>query len=323
MPLIDLHADTISCLLAREEKGLKADLFANDLAVDIRKLQKSAYILQCFAAFTDLKANPAGERHTLALIDAYYRYLEANEAYIGPVYQYADILNNQRQGKISALLTLEEGDVCFHDLAMLRNYYRLGVRMSTLTWNYNNSLATAAVGKTLTRQEKLTDEAGLTAFGLAYVKEAERLGIIIDAAHLSDAGFWDLIKYTQKPFLVSHSDARGLVAHPRNLSDAMILALKDKGGIIGINFYARFLNNKDNVSRIKDIVKHILYIRKLAGSDILALGTDFDGFDSQKEIEDAGKLSLLADALRESGLSKEEVEKIFYRNALHFLRKLL
>ena len=153
----------------------------------------------------------------------------------------------------------------------------------------------------------------------------ERLGIIIDASHLSDAGFYDVLNNTTKPFVASHSNARHLCKAARNMSDDMILKLAKRGGVMGINFYGNFLVDGDGhcKSCIEDMVKHILYIKDLAGIDCIGLGSDFDGINSELEMKDASYYQLLYEALVKAGLSEEEIEKIFYKNVLRVYKEIL
>ena len=330
MKVIDLHCDTVLGLLEKEEQGNIVNSYKNNLNIDIEKLRQGDYLLQCFALFTDRKINPVPEIQTLRLMDRYHRMLEENKEYIAPVYTFSDIEKNYKEGKISAILTLEDGGVVFSNLAMLRNYYRLGVRMITLTWNYENGIGypnvasnTFANYKKVDTSQQIDTVHGLTEFGKKYIQEMERLGIIIDVSHLSDAGFWDVVNLCHKPFVASHSNARSVCEVARNMSDDMILALKEKGGVMGINFCSDFLAKESETSYIEDMVKHILYIKDLAGIDVIALGTDFDGICCKLEIENCSQIQKLNKALVQAGLTEEEIEKIYYKNALRVFKEVM
>ena len=172
---------------------------------------------------------------------------------------------------------------------------------------------------------KINDHDGLTPFGLQYIKEMERLGIIIDVSHLSDAGFYDVYHHTTKPFVASHSNTRQVCGVARNMSDDMILKLASRGGVMGINFCSDFLTTEGThqTSYVKDMVQHILYIKNLAGIDCIGLGSDFDGIGSKLEMKDASGYQMLYGALIEAGLSIEEIEKIFYKNVLRVYKAVL
>ncbi|MGM9946651.1 dipeptidase [Floccifex sp.] len=334
MKVVDMHCDTILALLNQENKGETISLFQNTCSIDIEKMKKGNYLLQNFALFTDLRKDEIPERETMRLLDCYYRMLEENKEYIAPVFKYEDIAKNEKEGKLSSLLTLEDGGVVFDDLAMLRNYYRMGVRMIALTWNYENGIGYPNLlvnpdfmdSKVPNLLQRIDSVNGLTDFGMGYIQEMERLGIIIDVSHLNDAGFWDVFDHTTKPFVASHSNARSVCPVARNLSDDMILALKERGGVMGLNFCGDFLELHDQLngkSRIQAMVAQIQYIKELAGIDVIGLGTDFDGINCELEIQDASYMPKLQQALLDAGFSKEEVEKIFYKNVLRVYQEVL
>lgn len=328
MKVIDMHCDTIYEINRLQYVGQDIGLRCNDLNISLEKMKQGDYLLQNFAMFTPLKQLEDPILHVQHLIDTFYKEIEKNKDMIGVVYSYEDIIKNKEANKMSALLTLEEGGVVQDDLAYLRNYYRLGIRMITLTWNYENGIGypNFDINGENHGYHEYDVVNGLTEFGIAYVKECERLGIIIDVSHLSDAGFYDVLKYTTKPFVASHSNARGVCDHARNMSDDMIKALSKRGGVMGINFAADFLaetNEEHATSYIKDMVRHILYIKDIGGIDCIGLGSDFDGIPQYLELKDASYMPLLADALLEAGLSEEEVEKIFYKNVLRVYQEVL
>lgn len=323
MKVVDMHCDTI--LRIYDEGG---NLRANDFNIDLNKMVKGDYLLQNFAMFVNLGDDFDPLTKAQRLIDLYYREIEKNSDLIKPVYKYQDILDNQKAGLMSSLLTLEEGAVVNNDLSILRNYYRLGVRMITLTWNHPNGIGYPNLISTKEYKDlyHLNTTDGLTDFGVEYIKEMERLGIIIDVSHLGDAGFYDVLKYTTKPFVASHSNARNVCGVARNMSDDMIRALASRGGVMGINFCGDFLRPSSTggmKSCIEDMVKHILYIKDLVGIDYVGLGTDFDGIDQNLELKDASMMPLLEKALLEAGLNEAEIEKVFYQNVMRVYQEIL
>lgn len=326
MFIADMHCDTVLGLLEDPKRNLKE----NDLCVDLKKLVNANSIVQNFALFTDQKVKEIPEYQTMLLYDRFSSELEKYSDVIKQVRTYDEIIENKEKGILSALLTLEDGGVCFNDLAMLRNYYRMGVRMITLTWNYPNgigfpnlNMGTIQDYKQPVNLQQIDTVHGLTDFGIQYIQEMERLGIIIDVSHLNDAGFYDVLRYTKKPFVASHSNSRSVCNVARNMSDDMILQLAKRKGVMGINFCGGFLKEDSNESRIEDMVKHIEYIRDLAGIDVIGLGTDFDGINSILEIEDISQMHKLETALYEHGFTKQEVEKIFYKNVLRVYKEIL
>lgn len=332
IPVIDLHCDTILGLLERKDRQQSVSLYENDLAVDIKKMKSAGYLLQNFALFTDLKSEEIPENKAHRLYQLYEALLKENKEYIAPVYTYEDIEKNRRNNKLSALLTLEEGDVVYQSLSGLDDWYKKGVRMIALTWNYKNSIGHPNVDldvvfadyKTPVLPANGNTKDGLSEFGIAYVKEMERLGIIIDVSHSSDKVVEDVLKYTSKPFVASHSNSRSLTPVSRNLTDEQIKKIAERKGVIGINFCADFLNQrKDDCSRMEDIIAHIKKIKSIGGIDCIALGTDFDGIHSKVDIKDASYMQQLAAALFQEGFSESEVEKIFYKNVLRVYKAVL
>jgi membrane dipeptidase len=330
MKVVDMHCDTISVILNEERKGKNTELRSNHLNIDIDKMKQGNYLLQNFAMYVPLESVKHPLEECLNLIDCFYRELEKNKDVLSLVLSYDDIMKNHEDGKISALLTIEEGGAAYSSLSFLRILYRLGVRMLTLTWNYPNGIGypnvNLAKGNKPDVQLPNTKD-GLTPFGVEFVQEMERLGMIIDVSHLSDAGFYDVLKYTAKPFVASHSNARSITNHSRNMSDDMILKLAQRGGVLGINFAGEFLEESEpgkiKRSKISNMVKHISYIVDLAGIDCVGLGSDFDGIYQDLELDHAGKMPELEKALREAGFSNDDIEKIFYKNVLRVYREVL
>ncbi|NBK99076.1 MAG: membrane dipeptidase [Erysipelotrichia bacterium] len=330
MKVVDMHCDTLAVLLDKKLNKQEYSLKENDLQVDLQKMKEGDYLLQNFACFTCLKEVDDPVVRVNQLIDLYHEQIELHKDRIAPVLRYRDIAENEKRGLLSSLLTIEEGGVVANDLSLLRNYYRLGVRMITLTWNYANGIGypNFESKKTMAFSDlkKINTNDGLTAFGIEYIKEMQRLGIIIDVSHLSDAGFYDVLKYSEGPFVASHSNARTICDVARNMSDDMILALAQRKGVMGINFCGDFLkqsNVGNEVSMIEDMVKHIIYIKSLAGIDCIGLGSDFDGITSTLEIKNASMMQHLAKALKAHHFSEEEIEKIFYKNVLRVYQAIL
>ena len=308
--MIDLHCDTIMQLLDHPDSG---DLYRNTWKIDIEKLQKAHSKVQDFALFINL-----GETN-----DPYGRYEEMrnlcttqihlNGEHIQHVLSYQDVESVYESGKIGALMSIEEGGVLGGDLDKLKQAYQDGVRLITLTWNYPNGLGEPHCGE---QHKKLTPK------GIEFVEAMQDLGIIVDCSHLNDAGTEQLGDILDVPFVASHSNAREVTAHTRNLPDNLIKLIANKGGVIGLNFAQSFLGTSP-VSRIDDIVKHGLYLINKGGEDVVALGTDFDGIKPNTEIKDASEMYRLYDAFKEAGLSVEQCEKLFWKNADRLLKEIL
>lgn len=315
MKYADMHCDTVTRLYRHQ-----ADLSENKYHIDIRKMQQGQCLLQNFAIFT--KTDVQDSSFTHQAIDYYYEQLKKNKDTIRPVFRYEDILENEKNGCISAVLTLEDGGVIDGDLDNLNRYYEQGVRMIALTWNFPNGIGYPNMdGKS--RSLYTTDlEHGLTGFGIEYVKRMEELGIIVDVSHLSDRGFYDVLEHTTKPFVASHSNARSVCGVARNLDDDMIRKLSARGGVMGLNFCSAFIeDHNEKTTLIKDMVRHIDHVVKVGGIDCIGLGSDFDGIDNELEIRDASGMQLLYEALKEH-YSEQDLEKIFYRNVLRVYKEV-
>ena len=322
MKIVDFHCDTISQLYDIKESGEDISLTKNRLHLDIEKMKKSNYMLQVFASYVDLGSNNKPLESCLSYIDLLYNEVERNKDSIEIVYTYEDILRNIEKNKMSALLSIEEGGVCKGNLSLLRNFHRLGVRMMTLTWNYENELAYPNGYF----YDEENNRKGLKEKGFEFINEMEKLGIIIDVSHLSDDGIYDVYNNTKKPFIASHSNARSLCSHQRNLTDDMIRKIGERGGLIGVNFYSSFLNNNyksSDISKIKDIINHMKYISNIGGIECVGIGSDFDGIECPLEFENASNMQLIYDEMKKLGFREEDIEKIFYKNALRLFKELL
>lgn len=316
MYIVDMHCDT---LLSLDEN---THLRNNDLDIDLIKMKQSNYLLQNFAIFTNYDKVKDRVPYVLKNINKFYKEIEANKDLIKQVFSYKDIEENKL---MSAMLTLEEGDVINDDLDILELYYRLGVRMIALTWNFKNSIGSPNFTPNPDRYQMLrtlNTVDGLTPFGKEYVKKCNKLGIIVDVSHLGDKGFEDVLELSTKPIVASHSNARAICDVARNLSDEMILKLHQNNGVMGMNFCEDFISNDSNGS-VENIIKHIDHIKELGCIDNIGLGSDFDGIKKREEMSDCSQMYMLIDALKEHGYSNEEIEKICYKNVLRVYEEVL
>lgn len=317
MNLIDLHCDTLWRLMDLEGEG---DLLDNDGSVSIRKLESEGAMAQFFACFvyrdamdgnTPEEQYEAGYWHVLDMIDYMASQTERCSGRLEMAKEPADIETIHKKGKIAAVLTVEEGGVLNGRLARLEELYERGVRLMTLLWNYENCIGAP------NSRDRLLMEKGLTPFGIQVVEKMNGLGMIVDISHASDGVFWDVLRHSRKPVAATHSNCRALADHPRNLTDEMLKALGENGGVAGLNFYGPFLGTPA-VSRLEEMTAHILHMIKVGGMDLPAIGTDFDGFDGMQkmDIPDIGRMGRLREALKKKGLTEGQLDKIWYKNAL-------
>ena len=312
MKFIDLHCDTIDLLMLG--KG-GSNLRENEHCVDLNKLKKGNCLAQTFALYVDLDEHKNAYKHCLTMAEKFHEELRKNNDAIRLATNYKDIIENEQNKKISALLSIEEGEVLDGKIENLRKFYELGVRMITLTWNHENQIGYPH--KKIEYKDK-----GLKQFGFEVVENMNELGIIVDVSHLSDAGFYDVAKVSKKPFVATHSNSRKMTNHSRNLTDEMIKILANAGGVTGINFCSSFIGDTP-MTMISDMVRHIKHIKNVGGIDVIALGSDFDGIESPVEIKDSSEMNKLAISLEKEGFNIDEIEKIFYKNALRVIKDVM
>ncbi|UCH56875.1 MAG: dipeptidase, partial [Candidatus Bathyarchaeota archaeon] len=233
---------------------------------------------------------------------------------IVPVYSYDEILGAEKAGKVAALLAIEGAEPLQGDLGVLRVLYRLGVRMLSFTWNWRTPFADGLDAKRT--EGKLTD------LGVDALREMERLGVVLDVSHISDSCFWDVVNLKKSAFIASHSNSREICNHKRNLTDDMIRALADHGGVMGMNFAPAFVD-KDKAT-VQRVVDHIDHIVELVGPDHVGLGSDFDGITSTPiGLEDATKMPNVTKELVKREYSDEDIIKILGRNHLRVFKEIL
>ncbi|MDD5935097.1 MAG: dipeptidase [Clostridiales bacterium] len=330
MKVVDMHCDTVLELFEEKKEQKSGSLLSNQFHIDLEKMIKGDYLLQNFALFINLNKTNNPYLHCLELLDTICCEVQKNNDKIRLVKNYADIKKNQEDGVMSAMLTVEEGGAIQGSLVNLRNLYRLGVRMMTLTWNYKNEIGypnclTPEGVKVTYGQSNTTN--GLTEFGLELVEEMNRIGMIIDVSHMSDAGFYDVVKYSKQPFVASHSNARSICPHVRNMTDDMIRTLSEHGGVMGLNYEGEFLREVTKgqplYSKLDIMVAHVKHIINVGGYESLGLGSDFDGINTPQDLKDASCLPMLAQALEDAGLKNQEIEAIFHKNVLRVYRDVL
>lgn len=224
--------------------------------------------------------------------------------------------NIETSSETKVILSIENGFAISGDLDNVEYFYNKGVRIASITWNDDNELGCGA---------KTKNDNGLTELGKKYVNKLNDYGILVDVSHLSEKSFWEVVSITNKPIIATHSNVYNLCKNPRNLKDEQIKAIAKSGGIIGICFYSDFLNNQKRAN-IKDIVKHIKYIKDLVGIDYIGFGSDFDGMNVEKTAEGVENISFInniTEELKRQCFSCEEIVKIMWNNWSNVLKKSL
>lgn len=334
MKVVDMHCDTISEIVNQRRRGEECCLRKNGLQADLERMRAGGYTLQNFALFVNVKkcaATPWDE--VCALWETYRDEIGANADLIAPVHSYADIAKNEREGRMSAMLTVEEGAVCQGETEKLDRLYEMGVRMLTLTWNYPNGIGYPARNLEKDQSHDASGRrapdagGGLTEFGREFVRRMEELGMIVDVSHLSDAGFYDVMQYTKKPFAASHSNAREICGCARNLTDDMIRKLAGRGGCMGLNFCMDFLETDHKAAKgacmMEAAIRHARHIVKVGGEEVLGLGSDFDGIDVNPELPGAQSMEKLWNALHGAGFTPRQLDLIFEGNVMRLYKEIL
>lgn len=323
VPYIDLHCDA----LMKAYVGLKKDVAKPGGHVTLNALQKGHCKAQFFAIFMPpIIAKkflgplfPKDEAYIQRCLNIFQTTLKRYPDAIAMAKTAADIEKNWAAGKVSGILTLEDGRAVAGKMENLERFYDQGIRLISLTWNQENCFGAPNSSKPEVMNQ------GLTKFGKDAVRRMNELGMIVDVSHLSDGGFWDVAKISKQPFVASHSNCRSINPHTRSLTDDMIRTLADKGGVIGVNFGPEFLAEdvKNKFSTTELIVRQLQHMMQCGGEDCAAIGTDFDGIGGKLEISTPQDMPLLIDALARAGLTFSQIEKIAWRNAQRVITEVL
>ena len=274
-----------------------------------------------------------------------------------------DVRRNADSGKLSAILCIEGGHAIEDDLAVLRQFYELGVRYMTLTWNNTNNWADGVLDE--------PRHNGLNDFGRDVVREMNRLGMIVDISHVAVKTFWDVLETTSKPVIASHSSAWELCNHPRNMNDDQLRAMPENGGVVCVNFETSFISEPYRLQRvevdrrmdqemkearerhgddtaaleeaedeIRDryrdirqseielpsytlIADHLDHLIQMAGIDHVGLGSDFDGCVLPEGMEDCSKMPWITEELVRRGYSDADIKKVLGENVLRLMEQTI
>ena len=311
-PVFDFHCDTALVLLGHDMNGHDS-LRKNGGHIDLERAKVNCGYAQCFACFTTpfmeqwngISPVTAFERE-LAVIQ---QELKANSDLIKQAFCASDVKSNLEKGIMSAILTFEGTAGIDYDASRLEELYRTGFRVVSLGWNEQNPLTGSHV-----------TGGGLTERGREFVREAQRLGYLVDVSHISDEGFWDILKITEAPIIATHSNSRRIWGESRNLTDDMFRAIVDTDGVAGFNMCAEFIGENPNMDTACDHILHFLELDPTGRH--IALGGDQDGIDHMPEgFGGVQSFPEFARQLRSRGVEQETIYNIFWHNALGVMER--
>jgi membrane dipeptidase len=284
--------------------------------VDLPRLLEGGVTAQIFACFVRQPFLPSdATNEALRLIDAFYRAVDENPNSLLLATTAADVERAKAEGKVAGVLSLEGAEALEGDLAVLRSLYRLGLRALGLTWNWRNQAADGL--------DEARSGGGLTKFGVALVQEANRLGVILDVAHLAPAGVRDVLALSEAPVVASHANARALCDNRRNLTDEQLEGIAATGGLVGVTYVPAFLNQNRQAASLERVLDHVDYMVKTIGVDHVGLGSDFDGFAGVLPgLEDVSRLPTLTAGLVARGYTDGQVAQILGGNYLRVFRQV-
>jgi membrane dipeptidase len=307
LKLIDLHNDVLEVMAGDPTYHLNTLHTYNH--TDIPRLKNGSVDVQFFSVWVSPDSTEYTNYFERAqqMLSIFNTEMSQNQNNIQQAFSPEQTLQINDAGKIAAVIGVEGGHYIENSLSKLQYFYNAGMRYMTITWNNSTDWAISAKdGRTLTQ--------GLTNFGRQVIRKLDSLGVIIDVSHVGIKTIQDILQVTTHPIIATHSGARAIRNHYRNLYDWQIQAIANSGGVIGVVFYPYFLNGTSNAS-VNDVIQHIDYIKNLVGINYIAVGSDFDGIEvTPVGLEDVSKFSALTDALIEHGYSVEDIEKILSKN---------
>ena len=321
--IFDAHGDIWTDVTVKRQKG-KIDVFKNYHLEKYKKGQVNAGI---FVVWIDPPNDSNPRKRALEIIEHMSVEITTNEDLFHIVRKYDDIEETIKTNKMPILIGLEGLSYIGKNVNLLNALYLFGARHAMLTWNEQNELATGVKGN---------PDRGLTSYGIEAVKRLEELGMIVDVSHANEKTFWEICELTTKPFIASHSNCKALCNAPRNLTDRQLKAISEKGGVVGLNAFSDFVSDKVEDRDIDHLANHVDHMVEIMGIDHVGLGFDFDDYlegdtlsafaeGDAKTIgfEDITHVPKRIGILEKKGYSKEDIEKIKYKNFFRIIKEIL
>lgn len=307
--VIDGHCDSIGDQL---ERGRWLGERSPTGHIDLPRLREGGVDAQFFACFVPVAHQRHGAvTHAMARLDQLLLLAEREADRFVIALTADDIPAAKAAGKVAGILGLEGAEALDGEISLLRQYYRLGIRNLGLAWNFRNA-ACDGVSESRTN-------GGLTEFGVRVVEECNRLGMMLDLSHLSPAGVTDVLALSRMPVIASHSNARTLWDHPRNLTDDQLRAVAAGGGVVGVTFVDAFLAIPGTAT-LNHVIDQIDYLLDLIGPDHVAIGSDFDGCMPPEELADVTRYPSITERLVARGHAETVIRKVLGENYLRVFR---
>ncbi len=316
MYIADCHADTLSKLLVCEDEQMSLIHSHPAHHSDLPRMQLADLRLQVFSIFTmPYEAGHYGAVRSLQMMQIYQQDILKRDDLV--LVQNAQDLDGFEQGQktLYGIFSMEGASPLCGDLKMLDVFYRQGLRAIGLTWNHRNELADGL---------GVQSNYGLTPFGREVIQRMNQLGMVVDLAHINEAGFWEAMELSTSPVIVSHANVKALCGHRRNMNDQQLDAIKAQNGFIGVCFENSFLNEQASDASLDDLIRHIDYLAERIGPDHIGFGSDYDGIQATpRDLDDVSCFPRVLERLEKLGYSEADRAKIAHGNVLRVYREVL
>ncbi|WP_312939439.1 dipeptidase [Oscillibacter sp.] len=312
--VFDAHSDIWTDVTVRRLRG-ERDVFCKH---HLDRLKKGCVEGGIFAIWVDPPYDANHAERTRQMMDCIQAEI-AESTVFQIVHNEEEVMKAQQEGIFYILIGVEGMACAGEDPAWIDTYYELGARHAMLTWNEANALGAGALSG---------EDYGLTELGKQAVRRLQEKRMLLDVSHLNEAGFWDVAKLTAAPFVASHSNCRALCDVPRNLTDEQLRAIRDAGGVVGVNVFHDFVHADTEKQTVETLALHAAHMIEVMGIDHVGCGFDFCEFLEGEEdeprtpgLEDAAQIPNFFVCLKRLGLNQEELEKVARGNYLKVLHR--